>query len=307
MPTQYLRIVNDKHNGHIDIAYRYFTPSDDESNDSREKTFTPVPIVIFLNGLLSNMSGTKSRSLQKYANDKGAGFLCFDYRGHGNSSGNFVDCTMHDWMEDARNMLDYAMSLSKRNLTSFARNNEHVREDHEHESMRPKVILVGSSVGAWIALRLAMERPNLVTCVIGIGSAIDFTHTTYQKLTVKQQKILSSENQVVTISSPYLDEPFPFSSAFYESGNHYLLCHDPPSRSADFVINRQFKLSCPVRFLHGLEDDVAHWSTITNAVEILRLKYYGEDIAAKLLDGGDHRLSRMEDISVLMETLDEFL
>jgi len=283
------------------IAYRYFS-----SSGCTGSHVSPAPIIIFLNGLLSNMSGTKSRSLQRYAKDKGANFLCFDYRGHGNSSGLFVDCTMHDWVEDARTMLDHSISLSSEmRRISGARDMIVLKELHEW--IEPKVILVGSSMGAWIALRLALERPQLITGVIGVGSAIDFTHDTYRKLDAEQRKALLSGNQVVDISSPYLDEPYSFSNALFDSGHDYLLCHDSSAKDADILNSGSLKLSCRVRFLHGTEDDVVNWSTVTNAVETLRLNYHSEDIDARLLYGGDHRLSRTGDISIMLETLDEFL
>jgi pimeloyl-ACP methyl ester carboxylesterase len=203
---------------------------------------------------------------------------------------------MHDWMEDAQVMLDHVLEVLKsaRQLASPT-----------------KVILVGSSMGAWIALNLALVDRNadLISGVIGIGSAIDITHTTFQQLTPEQQSILLSPaeeggngNPFISISSPYMEEPYPFSRALYDSGKQYLLCHNHP----DTVSQCKNNLSCPVRFLHGVEDDVVPWSEVVNAADILRSNgYHGEDVTVQLLDGGDHRLSRPEDISVLLETLDD--
>ena len=146
---------------------------------------------------------------------------------------------------------------------------------------------------------------------MGIGSAIDFTHHTFQKLREEQQKILTTNNEarnpIINISSPYLEEPYSFSRALYDSGNDYLLCHNPPGREADNRTNLHLKLKCPVRFLHGSEDDVVQWTEVTNAAKILQSKFHGDDILAQLLEGGDHRLSRSEDISVLLDMLDEFV
>lgn len=142
VPIQYLRRANDIKDTTYHIAYRYFPPPERDENSvagntSSDTTTTTTAVVVFLNGLLSNMSGIKSQSLQQYANEKGIGYLCFDYRGHGSSSCNFVDCTMHDWMEDAQVTLDHVLEMMKsaRQLASPT-----------------KVILVGSSMGAWIAL-----------------------------------------------------------------------------------------------------------------------------------------------------------
>lgn len=315
-PIEYSHYVKEAENSNdaCRIAYRYFAPKANKNSVtgtedmSTESIISNDKIVIFLNGLLSNMSGTKSRSLQQYANEKGAGFLCFDYRGHGSSFGKFADCTMHDWMEDARHMMDHAHSLQCKEHGPL----------HSHGSIQPKVILVGSSMGAWIALNLAMEQEHPISGVLGIGSAIDFTHDAFQKLSEEQQSILLSqdkedgcatpaENHSVQISSPYLDEPYPFSQALYESGNEYLLCHAPSDRDTKVNTRHSLNLSSSVRLLHGVEDDVVNSSTIKNSVETLRSKYHGKDVTVKLVQGGDHRLSRPEDISVLLDTLGELL
>jgi len=123
MPTEYHEF-NDV-NQTVRLAYRYYAPS--------TNTTSPTTIVILLNGLLSNMSGTKSQAIQQFAKENNAGYLCFDYRGHGNSSSSFVDCTMHDWMEDSRQMIDVAVNMDS------------------SVEWCPKIVLVGSSLGAWIA------------------------------------------------------------------------------------------------------------------------------------------------------------
>lgn len=305
-PVQYFtRAINIR--GDINIAYRYFKPTAKNDSDSA-RSYVPNTsvVVVFLNGLLSHMSGTKTRSLQQYVNERGAGFMCFDYQGHGSSSAKFIDCTMHDWMEDARVMLDHALSLASSAPSP---------QEGEMNPMKkePKVILIGSSMGAWIALKLALEgRDSTVEGVVGIGSAIDFTLSTFNQLSEEEQRILLSDNTtnpVVNISSPYLEEPCPFSLALYGSGNEYLLCNNPPGSNDEMYAQAksQLALDCPVRLLHGLEDDVVRSSKVTRAAEILQLKYHCEDVKVQLLDGGDHRLSRPEDIAVLLEALHEFL
>ena len=149
-----------------------------------------------------------------------------------------------------------------------------------------------------------MERPHCISSIIGIGSAIDFTYHTFEKLTKEQQQyILSKEedNATVNVYSPYLSEPYPFSRALYESGNDYLLCQNLPDRHSNIT------LSCPVRFLHGVDDDVVSLETVTNVVTVLQEKYHATDVTVNLLDGGDHRLSRSDDINAILKTLGELL
>ena len=166
-------------------------------------------------------------------------------------------------------------------------------------------------MGAWIALHLALQSQHPISGIVGIGSAINFTYNTFQKLTEDQQTILTkseeANNSIVNISSPYLEEPHPFTRALYESGNDYLICHEPPTGHVGININNHLELNCPVRFLHGSEDDVVQWSTVKDAMEILQSKYNGMDVTVKLLGGGDHRLSQPGDVSILLETLDDFL
>jgi len=120
----------------------------------------------------------------------------------------------------------------------------------------------------------------------------------------QHQCILSKEddnNPTVNVYSPYLAEPYPFSRALYESGNDYLLCQNLSDEHSNNT------LSCPVRFLHGIGDDVVPLETVTNAVKVLREKYRAMDVTVRLLDGGDHRLSRPDDIKVILKTMNEFL
>ena len=292
-PDQYLEFGGSSCRGeqNVRIAYRYFVPSVQPKNSAKTT-------VVFLNGLLSNMSGIKSKSIQQFANEKGASYVCFDYRGHGKSSGIFIDCTMHTWIEDARNMIEHAMNLAG---------------DGEEQ----EVILIGSSIGAWIALHLALEcAQHNISGLIGIGSAIDFTQQTFEKkLTEEQQSILTNEqtkfnNPTVNVHSPFLTEIYPFSQALYESGNEYLLCNDsyPVSYRGNYmdIMVSDIKCSSQVRivFLHGSDDDVVPSSTITKTVDIIQSKYHAKDVSAKILNGGDHRLSREDDIAVILDTLD---
>ena len=267
------------------------------------------------------MFGTKCHSLREFCQNRGIGFLCFDYRGHGSSSGNFIDFTLHDWIDDARNMLNHVILRANGGVASPCTQQQHQQQKLTNP-LQQKVILVGSSMGAWIALHLAMECSESISAVIGVGSAIDFTyHTFHEKLTAEQRAAWTNEERdtckndvkneaeekdsIFYISSPYLDEPYPFSKALYESGNQYLMCHNKPGDNSS-IRNGEIKLKCPVRFLHGMDDDVVHWSEAIHAVEILQSKFQCVDVKVKLLEG-DHRLSRPEDISVLMDTLEEFL
>lgn len=270
------------------LAYRHVKPRSVGKCNS-------AAVVLFLNGLLSNMNGTKCNFLQQHCEKIGAGFHCFDYRGHGESSGHFVDCTVHDWVADASDMLDHAISLGK--------------QDDPKQQQQPNIILVGSSLGTWIALILAMNRSDSNICaVVGIGSAIDFTYNTFNdKLTYEQRAMWegsvesNSTSNVIELCSPYLDDKFPFTKDLYKSGNEYLIMDYTGQR------NQHKKLRYPVRFLHGSEDDVIHFSEIYKVAEVLKSKYGAVDVSINILPGADHRVSRLDDIAVILDTVDEFL
>ena len=154
-----------------------------------------------------------------------------------------------------------------------------------------------------------MQRPDEISAVIGIGSAIDYTFDTYTKLTDEQRTMWEnriengSTSNVARVSSPYLDDAFPFTREFYLSGNDYLICQDDHLTRG--ITNRE--LLCPVRFLHGDKDDVIPYTKIYDAADALQSKHSGTDITIKLLKGGDHRLSTADDIAVILETLHELL
>ena len=246
------------------LAYRQ-VPAGGSTDDTLDVS------IVYLPGLLSTMDGRKSHALQAYADDRGVGFVCFDYKGHGESSGKFVDCTMQDFVESARLILD-------------------------NECRDKRVILVGSSVGAWVGLWLALRGGVAckIDAVVGVGSAVDFTRTTFGSLTAKQRdSLLHGHN--VSVTSPYLDDPYPFTRELYRSGEEYLL-------GKEYSKNKS-KCQVAVRLLHGSNDDVVSCSSVGDTVETLR-SFYGE-VNLTIVEHGDHRLSRDCDLDILAKTIDE--
>ncbi len=122
----------------VTLAYRRFA--------GKAKT---LPGVIFLGGFKSDMQGIKASFLEQRCAARNQSFVRFDYEGHGLSSGRFEDGTIGLWLNDALDIFDMIM----------------------HEPM----IVVGSSMGGWIGLLLALQRPQRVTGFLGIAPAPDFT------------------------------------------------------------------------------------------------------------------------------------
>ncbi len=215
------------------------------------------PTIIFLPGYMSDMEGTKALALDAWAEAEGRAMLRFDYTGCGASPGVFEEQTLAGWRDDVLAMID--------------------------EVARGPVVLVGSSMGGWLMLLAALARPEQVKGLVGIAAAPDFTgwgFTEEQKLTILRDGRLVEE-------TPYGDQPYVTSRAFWESGESLRLMHAPLS------------IDCPIRLLHGQEDKDVAW---TWALEIARLAR-SPDVQVTLVKDGDHRLSRPGDLAVLIATV----
>ena len=214
------------------------------------------PVLVFLPGFRSDMEGTKALALDAWAARNGRAMLRFDYAGHGASGGRFEDGTIGRWADDAVTVLD---RLSE-----------------------GPAVLVGSSMGGWIALLLALRRPERVAGLVGIAAAPDFTETLiWPELSFEQRAALMSEGRIL-LPSEYGD-PTPVTRALIEDGRRHLLLDAP------------INLQCPVRLLHGQRDPDVPWQVSL----LLAERIAGEDVRLHLVKDGDHRLSRPSDLALL--------
>lgn len=158
---------------------------------------TDKPVVAFLGGYRSDMSGTKAMYLEEQCRNAGFGYVRFDYRGHGQSEGVFDESTIGDWASDACAVLEHVGA--KRN------------------------ILVGSSMGGWMSLLTLRSMPERVAGVIGIAAAPDFSEEIFhERLNEEQRKTLLSSG-FVAVPNDYSDEPYYYSRVFYEEAKSHLL------------------------------------------------------------------------------------
>ena len=219
------------------------------------------PTIVFLPGYASDMTGTKALALEAWAKAQGRAFLRFDYGGCGQSGGQFEDQTLADWRDDTIVMLE---RLAK-----------------------GPAILVGSSLGGWIMLLVARDRPDLVAGLVGVAPAPDFTDwgfTTEEKLAILGQGR-------VTRPSPYGPEPTLYTNAFWTSGE------------ANRLMFAQIGIDVPVRLVQGqLDRDVPYMRTVRLA-ELLR----SADVQTVLIKDGDHRLSRDADIAVIVRAVEDVI
>ncbi|ACL59605.1 alpha/beta hydrolase [Methylobacterium nodulans] len=205
------------------------------------------PPVVWLGGFRSDMRATKAEALDAWAAARGRAFVRFDYGGHGESDGNFADFTISDWLQDAEAVIG------------------------RHAAERP--VLVGSSMGGWIAL-LAARRLRPAGLVL-IAPATDFTETLmWAQFSGAIRRQISQEG-VWLRDSAYSPEPTPVTRALIEDGRQHLLLDGP------------IDPGCPVHILQGMADPDVPWPHAMRLVE--RLPAHG--VVLTLVKDGDHRLS----------------
>lgn len=180
------------------------------------------PGVIFFGGFKSDMTGTKAVVLEQWCRKQGRAFVRFDYSGHGQSSGNFEDGTIGEWLEDA--------------LTVFDRLTEGAQ------------IIVGSSMGGWLSLLATLARPQRVHALVTLACATDFTQQLLLPMFSDTQKQQLEREGRVLIPCDYDDQqPYPITRHLLDEGEHHCL------------LNRSIPIRCPVRLFHGMRDPDVPW------------------------------------------------
>jgi pimeloyl-ACP methyl ester carboxylesterase len=222
------------------------------------------PTVVFLPGFRSDMNGDKATALAAFCAARGQAMLRLDYSGHGASGGRFEDGTIGRWTEDALAMID-------------------------RQSDGP-LLLVGSSMGGWIALLAALARPERVAALIGIAAAPDFTEALMWEAMTFEERATLMRDGVLHAPSQY-GEPYPITRGLIEDGRTHLLLNDP------------IALDCPVRLLHGQQDPDVPWEMALRIAEQIT----GKDVQVTLVKDGDHRLSRPQDLALLCRTVTQLL
>ena len=215
------------------------------------------PTLVFLPGYASDMEGTKALALDALAERRGLAMLRFDYSGTGSSGGRFEDGTVAFWLEEALAAVDQ--------LTKGA------------------MVLVGSSMGGWLALHLALLRPDRVRALVGIAAAPDFTDWGF---TPEQKARLQADGRIEE-PNPYGPEPSVFTRALWESGQQLLL------------LGGEIAVDCPVRLLHGERDGEVPLDIAFRTMRALR----SADVQLNVVKGGGHRLSEPHEIDTILRTV----
>ncbi len=221
------------------------------------------PTLVFLPGYASDMEGGKALALDAFAERLGVGLLRIDYSGTGSSGGRFEDGTLAMWLEEALAAVG--------ELTSGP------------------VILVGSSMGGWLALHLAQLRPERVRALVGIAAAPDFTDWGFD---AKLRAMLETAGRLGEPSADGSATPQLMTHAFWESGQRLRL-FDAPEIAVD----------CPVRLIHGEMDREVPSDLAFRTMRALR----SSDVQVRIIKGGGHRLSEPNEIEAILDTVESLV
>lgn len=222
------------------------------------------PTVVWMGGFRSDMAGTKAQVLADWALARGQAHVRFDYFGHGESEGDFAQGTISRWREDALAVLD--------------------------ELASGPVVVVGSSMGGWLACLAALARPDQVQGLVLIAPAPDFTERLMGPEIDAEARRSLAETGVWMRPSDY-GEPYPISAALLEDGDRWSILPGP------------VPVQAPTRILQGGADPDVPWR---HALE-LAWAIQTPDVVFQLITDGDHRLSRPQDLARLLAAVEELV
>ena len=209
---------------------------------------------------MSDMTGSKAEALDGWAARTGRAYLRLDYSGCGASGGDFDAGSIGRWTAD---VLAVADALAPGPL-----------------------LLVGSSMGGWVALRAALARPERIVALVGIAAAPDFTDWGLG---------LGDGDRAALATRGYVERPSDYGEAPYRYTRALI-----DDAAAQRVLTGPIALECPVRLLHGQADTAVPWQLSLDVAQRLR----SLDVQVTLVKDGDHRLSRPQDLALLTRTLD---
>lgn len=223
------------------------------------------PTIVWAGGFRSDMTGNKAAALAAWAQDRGHAYIRFDYFAHGQSSGDWAKATISRWREDCLAIIN--------------------------DCTAGPLILIGSSMGAWLATLAALARPDRVKGLLAIAPALDFTET------LMQARMDAAARQDLEIKgvwmrpSAYGGAPYPITRLLLEDGRRHLLLGQP------------IALTLPVRILHGMKDTDVPWQHGLAFAERLE----ADDADFTLIKEGDHRLSTPRDLARLIHTVERLI
>ena len=222
------------------------------------------PCVVWLGGFRSDMAGAKAQALADWAEASGRAFVRFDYFAHGQSSGDFLDGTITRWRQDVLTVID--------RLT------------------QGPLVLVGSSMGGWLACLASLARPERIKGLVLIAPAADFTDA-LMWATMDAAARRTVETEGVWMRPSDYGDPYPITRALIEDGRRWSILGGPVG------------ITAPVRILQGGADPDVPWRHALELAEAIESK----DVVFTLIRDGDHRLSRDVDLKRLIAVVSELV
>jgi|SRR5665213_716875 len=220
------------------------------------------PTVVWLGGFRSDMAGIKAQALADWALAEGRAYLRFDYFAHGESTGDFAEGTITRWREDALAVLD--------------------------ELVEGPAVLVGSSMGGWIACLAAVAQPARIEAMVLVAPASDFTER-LMKPGIPPEGLADLDRNGVWFRPSLYGEPYPITGALLADGARWS------------ILDNEIPIEVPVRVLQGGEDPDVPWRHALELAQLLKSR----DLVFSLIKDGDHRLSRPQDIARLIAAVEE--
>ena len=216
--------------------------------------------IVFLCGYRSDKSGTKAEFIEKLRKVYGFEYLRFDYSGHGDSSGDINNLYLSDWINESKELI-------------------------ERKTNYP-LIIVGSSMGGWIAFYLSLIIKRKILGIVGIASAVDFTIKLLQNLTRLEYKKYISKKEI-KISSKYSKSPYVFTSKFINNSKKFLL------------LNKKIKIKKKAILIYGLKDSSV---SLESQVQLLNRLSHSETTLI-ISNNSDHRMSSNYDLKILKNAI----
>jgi pimeloyl-ACP methyl ester carboxylesterase len=222
------------------------------------KSQKKMPTIVFLGGFMSDKNSTKATFLFEFCQKNELNYICFDYTGHGESSGTMSEGTISSWLEDSLDVID--------NLT------------------KGEVLLIGSSMGGWLALLVAIARPERIKALIGIASSPDFTENlVWKKLTHDQQKELMDKGVIEIFGRDKGEYKYIFTKNLIMDGRKNCL------------MNNSIPIKKPVILLHGYQDKTVHVDVSLKLAELIE----SEDVSLLLSKNSNHKMANEQDLKML--------
>lgn len=222
--------------------------------------------VMFLGGFKSDMQGGKATMLEGFCRARNIPFTRMDYGGHGESDGKFEDGTIGEWLSHAAAIFDHTTS--------------------------GQTVVVGSSMGGWMMLLLALSRPKEVAGLVGIASAPDFTENLiWKEFTEAQQQEMADNGCVMLPNCMPGESDYPITRQLIEEGRSHLL------------LGSTVNIHCPTHLLHGMQDPDVPWQLSVELAE----KMARRDVAITLVKDGDHRMSTPANLALLCQTVENMV